>query len=288
LVRWALTHHVGRTALGIIPYMCMMRRFATIALLLCALVSMSAAETRVKRLDGSSITPAEIDGMVERLMGAAQVTGLGIAILNNRRVAYLKTYGQRDTDRNLPLTPDSVMTSASYSKSTFAFMVMQLVEEGALNLDTPIQEYLSRPLPEYPAYTDLAADERHRRITARMLLSHTTGFPNLRILNEGRLDINSEPGSRYAYSGEGIRLLQLVVEEVTGRSVNDLMRERIFGLVRAWSGNHRSSRTTPMGTTSVAARSVRNVERERTRPVRCRRRLQIFLASSKGSCRGRV
>jgi CubicO group peptidase (beta-lactamase class C family) len=232
LVRWALTHHVGRTALGIIPYMCMMRRFATIALLLCALVSMSAAETRVKRLDGSSITPAEIDGMVERLMGAAQVTGLGIAILNNRRVAYLKTYGQRDTDRNLPLTPDSVMTSASYSKSTFAFMVMQLVEEGALNLDTPIQEYLSRPLPEYPAYTDLAADERHRRITARMLLSHTTGFPNLRILNEGRLDINSEPGSRYAYSGEGIRLLQLVVEEVTGRSVNDLMRERIFGPFR--------------------------------------------------------
>ncbi len=162
-------------------------------------------------------------------MNAASVTGLGIAILNNRKVAYLKTYGERDTDKHLPLTPDSVMTAASYSKSAFAYMVMQLAEEGTLDLDRPIQDYLPKPLPEYPAYKDLAGDRRYQRITARMLLSHTTGFPNLRILNNGRLDINFEPGARYAYSGEGIQLLQLVIEEMTRKPVQDLMRERLFG-----------------------------------------------------------
>jgi CubicO group peptidase (beta-lactamase class C family) len=61
-----------------------------------------------------------------------------------------------------------------------------------------------------------------------MLLSHTAGFPNLRALNRGRLNINFEPGSRYAYSGEGMQLLQLVVEEATGAQLDRLMESRIF------------------------------------------------------------
>jgi CubicO group peptidase (beta-lactamase class C family) len=112
---------------------------------------------------------------------------------------------------------------------------MQLVHEGALDLDRSIQEYLPKPLPEYARYTDLAGDARYRKITTRMLLSHTAGFPNLRVLNEGRLNINFEPGSRYAYSGEGFQLLQLVVEEITHKPLRELMRERIFeplGLTR--------------------------------------------------------
>ncbi len=61
-----------------------------------------------------------------------------------------------------------------------------------------------------------------------MLLNHTAGFHNLRVLNKGKLQINFEPGSRYAYSGEGIQLLQFVVEMITSTPVNDLMRARIF------------------------------------------------------------
>lgn len=194
----------------------------------CACLSLSAAESHIKRLDGSTIATAEIDSDVTRLMSAGNVTGLGLAIFNDRRIAHLKAYGKRDADTPLPLTPDSVMTSASFTKSTFAYMVMQLVQERVLDLDKPIQRYLSKPLPRYPAYADLAGDPRYERITARMLLSHTAGFPNLRILNGGKLNINFEPGSRYAYSGEGIQLLQMVVEEIARRPVNDLMRERIF------------------------------------------------------------
>jgi CubicO group peptidase (beta-lactamase class C family) len=183
----------------------------------------------VKRLDGSTISASEIDATVNRLIAAAKVPGLGLAILNDRKIVYLKGYGLRNTEKKLPLTPDTVMTAASLTKSTFAYMVMQLVQEHVLDLDKPLYEYLPKPLPEYPKYTDLAGDERYKKITARMCLDHTTGFPNLRWFTEDKkLSINFEPGSRYAYSGEGILLLQMVVEIITKKSTEELMRERVF------------------------------------------------------------
>lgn len=198
-------------------------------ILLALAVLPAAAQSPVKRLDGSSISPAEIDAAVSRLMQAAEVTGAGIAIFNEGRVAYLKAYGFRDKEKNLPLTVDSVMTAASLSKVAFAYLVMQLVEEGKLDLDEPVYQYLPKPLPEYPTYKDLAGDPRYKKITARMLLSHTSGFPNFRWINNDRkLNINFEPGSRFGYSGEGIELLQFVVETITGKPLQELMQARVF------------------------------------------------------------
>jgi CubicO group peptidase (beta-lactamase class C family) len=186
-------------------------------------------QANMRRLDGSSITGAEVDATVTRLMHAAHVTGVSIAILNDSKIAYLKGYGFRDKDKNLPLTPDSVMAAASLTKSAFAYLVMQLVEQGTLDLDKPVYQYFPKPLPEYENYTDLAGDPQYKKITARMLLSHTAGFPNLRRFAENKkLGINFEPGSRYAYSGEGLELLQLVVEAITKKSLADLMREHVF------------------------------------------------------------
>ncbi len=183
----------------------------------------------VKRLDGTTISAQEIDATVTRLMRAAKIPGAGIAIFNDRSVVYRKTYGVRDKKKNLPLTPDSVFTAASLTKSAFAYLVMQLVQEGVLSLDKPVYQYLPQPLPEYSDYKDLAGDERYKKITARMLLAHTSGFPNWRWANnDKKLNINFEPGLRFAYSGEGIELLQLVVETVTNRSLTGLMRDRIF------------------------------------------------------------
>ena len=183
----------------------------------------------VQRLDGSTIHAAEIDETVTRLMKAADVTGAGIAILNHGKVAYLKAYGFRDKDKNLPLTVDSVMSAASLSKVAFTYAVLQLVDEGVLDLDKPVYQYLPKPLPEYSQYADLASDPRYKRITARMLLSHTSGFANWRWFEDDRkLRIHFEPGSRYAYSGEGIALLQLVVETTTKKPLEELMQQRVF------------------------------------------------------------
>ena len=162
-------------------------------------------------------------------MKAAEVPGVGIAIFNDKKIVYLKTYGLRDVEKGLPLTPDSVMTAASLTKSAFATVTMQLAQEGILDLDKPVYLYLAKPLPEDARYKDLADDPRYKLITLRMCLDHTTGFPNLRAFNEDhKLNINFTPGSRYAYSGEGIELAQLIVEMVTGKPINDLMRERLF------------------------------------------------------------
>jgi len=204
-------------------------RLIPLALALLLAPEMLLAEQAITRLDGSRISYADIDSEVARMMRAGNVSGLGVAILNNRKVAYLKAYGYRNTVTREPLTVDSIMTAASFTKSTLAYAVMQMVEDGTLSLDAPVQSYLAKPLPQYQGYDELANDERYKKITLRMLLDHTTGFDNLRRPRDtGKVLIRFEPGSRYAYSGEGIRLLQLVVEEVTHRTLEDVMRRRIY------------------------------------------------------------
>lgn len=175
------------------------------------------------------MTTAEVDATATRLIDAAHVTGAGVAIFHSGKISYLRAYGLRDTEKGLPLTPDSVMTSASLNKAAFATMAMKLVQQGVLELDKPVYEYLPKPLYDYPKYGDLKGDERYRKITLRMLLSHTSGFPNWRAFTEDKkLRIFFEPGTRYAYSGEGIVLAQMVVETVTGKSATELMRTYLF------------------------------------------------------------
>jgi CubicO group peptidase (beta-lactamase class C family) len=134
---------------------------------------------RIKRLDGSTISTTEIEQLVARLMREAHVTGISIAILNDARIVYVKSYGSRNKEEQKPLTENSVMRGASFTKAVFAYMAMQLVTEGVLDLDKPVYKYLEKPLPQYEKYQDLASDDRYKLITARMLLSHTAGFPKL-------------------------------------------------------------------------------------------------------------
>jgi CubicO group peptidase (beta-lactamase class C family) len=200
-----------------------------VALITCACSVGAQQLEQVKRLDGSSISSGEIDATVTRVMKAAEVTGVGLALFNDGKIAYLKAYGARDTDKHLPLTVDTIMSGASFTKVAFAYMVLQLADKGVLDLDKPVNEYLPEPLPDYANYADLANDLRYKKITARMLLDHTSGFPNWRWLEEDhKLRIHFEPGSRYAYSGEGIDLLQLIVETVTKQPLGKLMRENVF------------------------------------------------------------
>jgi CubicO group peptidase (beta-lactamase class C family) len=202
---------------------------ATLVLFGCSLPALGR-QRDVQRPDGSTIAASQIDESVNQLMQKARVTGVGIALFHGGKIAYRKAYGYRDTEKGLPLTPDSVMTSASLSKAAFASLVMLLAQERTIDLDTPIVQYLTKSLADYPRYADLKGDDRYQKITLRMLLSHTSGFPNWRAFEEDKkLRIHVEPGMRYAYSGEGIDLAQLVVETVTHKSLTDLMNEKLFG-----------------------------------------------------------
>jgi CubicO group peptidase (beta-lactamase class C family) len=105
-----------------------------------------------------------------------------------------------------------------------AYTTLTLVDQGKLDLDTPLADYLERPLisygegdthlAKYGPYRDLAGDERWRTITARMALTHSTGFHNFWFIEpDKKLRIHFDPGSRYSYSGEGFSLLQFTIEQ---------------------------------------------------------------------------
>ena len=162
-------------------------------------------------------------------MASEQVPGLGVALIRNGRVTFVKAYGQRNVKQKLPLKTDTVMYGASLTKATFAYFVMQLVDEGKIDLDKPIGAYLPKSLPEYPRYEDLAGDARWKQLTMRILLSHTTGFANFRWIEEGRkLRFHRTPGERYGYSGEGLLLAQFVLEAGLRLDVGAEMQRRIF------------------------------------------------------------
>ena len=204
-------------------------RSAAILLALAGLAS-TAAHAAAPTADPGD--PA-FDRRVGELMQAAAVPGLAVATIREGDIR-VKGYGQRDIAVGLPLQADTVMYGASLTKSVFAYAVMTLVDEGRLDLDRPIGELLPKPLPDYPKYADLAGDARWRKITPRMLLSHTAGFPNFRFFTphgydeNGKLFIAFEPGSRFAYSGEGINLLQFVLENGLDVDVGQLMQARVF------------------------------------------------------------
>jgi CubicO group peptidase (beta-lactamase class C family) len=204
-------------------------------LLLIVFIAISFLSTaqmkQIKRIDGSSISTTAIDHLMKRLMDTAEVTGVCLGIINDNKPVYVKTYGYKDKEKGELIDTATEFYAASFSKSLFAFMVMHLVQEGKLDLDKPLYQYLPKPIPEYDNYKDLAGDDRWKLITARHCLSHTTGFPNWRSLNprnNKKLEIFFKPGERYAYSGEGLVLLQLVVETITGKSVEDLAKEKVF------------------------------------------------------------
>jgi CubicO group peptidase (beta-lactamase class C family) len=172
---------------------------------------------------------AAIDAQARNLMAREGVTGMALAVIDDGAVVHVAAYGLRNAERNLPLRTDTIMYGASLTKPAFAYMVLQLVDEGRIELDRSIADYLPRPLPEYEDYADLAGDERWRRLTPRIILNHATGLANLRMLEpDGRLRFHWDPGARYGYSNEGIWILQTVLEQGLGLDVGAEMQRRVF------------------------------------------------------------
>lgn len=198
--------------------------------LLCAVMARAAApEANIRRLDGKKLSAREIDAEVQKQMEQERVAGLALALIEDGRPIYVKSYGFRSVEEARPLEADTIMYAASLTKLTFTYMVMQLVDEKKVDLDKPIATYLAKPLPEYPKYAELSDDARWKSVTPRMLLNHTAGFPNFRFLNpDEKLDFKFDPGSRHAYSGEGFNLLQFVLEEGLGLDVGQEMQRRVF------------------------------------------------------------
>jgi CubicO group peptidase (beta-lactamase class C family) len=163
-------------------------------------------------------------------MTKTSAKGMAVAVIDRGKVAYVHAYGIRNAKGD-PLTTETDMYGASLTKTVFAYTVMQLVDQGKLNLDTPIAADLDNPLPtygpdpvfpdKYGPYKDLADDPRWKKITPRMCLTHSTGFSNFWFIEpDQKLHIHFDPGTHFSYSGEGFILLQFVIEH--GRKAQGL------------------------------------------------------------------
>jgi CubicO group peptidase (beta-lactamase class C family) len=155
-----------------------------------------------------------------RLMELAYVPGLSIAAVERGRVVWAQGFGVKHAERKEPVEADTVFPAASLSKPVFAYAVLRMRDEGLIDLDRPLVNYL----PD--AYA--LEDPRSRLITARHVLSHSTGFQNWRFAKDDKLQISFDPGARFQYSGEGYFYLQRVVEQVTGRAFAEYMSERVL------------------------------------------------------------
>lgn len=213
-------------------------RSITAALTLSLLtLSANAAGPTIRRLDGRKLPIAEADSLARRVLNENHVTGAEIAVINDGQLAWISAYGRRDTQMHLAMQPDTTTWAASITKSVFATYVLQLAQQGVVPLDTPIAQLLPRPLDSYADYKDTASelvrDPRYAAITPRMLLSHSSGLANFASLEpDKKMHLHFAPGTRFAYSGEGINLLQLVVEQRMNQPLEQLMQAAIFTPLR--------------------------------------------------------
>ncbi|MGO8795495.1 MAG: serine hydrolase [Candidatus Sulfotelmatobacter sp.] len=157
---------------------------------------------------------------IPSLMKEAEIPGLSIAVIRNGKTCWLQNFGMKSTKTNESVDDATVFNVGSLSKPVFAYGVLKLVDAGKLKLDEPLAPYLAKEF--------IVDDPRFQQITARIVLSHRTGFPNWPRDGE-KLTINFAPGQRFSYSGAGIVLLSKAVEKITGKPLNDYMQEAVFG-----------------------------------------------------------
>ncbi len=172
-------------------------------------------------LDFSSTSAQKIDQFIETYRSYYGIPGVSLALIKDGQLVYHKTYGVENAMTGEKVDETSLFEAASITKPVFAFAVQRLAERGEIDLDKPLYLYLP--------YKDIENDERYKLITARHVLTHRTGFPNWRWMNEdGKLNIRFTPGTAYNYSGEGFEYLKMVVEKITGKKVEQVLQEEVI------------------------------------------------------------
>jgi len=170
---------------------------------------------QIETLSGKTIFSHELDELIMNQMDSLGLIGISIAVINEAKVVYHRTLGLASIQDSIEVDSNTIFEAASLSKPFFAYYTMKLVAQGILDLDTPLFDYLP--------YPDIEDDERYKQITARMVLCHSTGFPNWRFFYpENRLFIQFSPGTEFFYSGEGYMYLGKVIAYLKKCSLNQL------------------------------------------------------------------
>lgn len=184
---------------------------------LLGLATFSAISLLNKRLSADTFednTIAVLEKRIPILMRQAVVPGISLAIIKNGQLYWSGSLGVKNYKSKQSVANNTIFAAASLTKPMFAYTVLKLCEQGQLNLNTPLTEYTAKPYIK---------DSRIKQITARMVLSHTTGFPNWS--GNAPVWIQRTPGTKFGYSGEGYLYLQKIVEQITGEPLENYIKK---------------------------------------------------------------
>jgi N-acyl-D-amino-acid deacylase len=233
-----------------------MRPLALLLLLLGLLAPLPAGQkqtAKVPRTGPDDPDLASFDELMETFVRENEVPGVALAVAKDGRLVYARGFGYADPDSKLPVQPRSRFRIASISKPITAAAILRLMEMGKLKLDQP-----AFPLLDLTALAGEEEDPRLRKITVRHLLQHTAGFDRgksfdpmfvarriaaalqgasppsaeqiIRYMMGGKLDF--DPGSRYAYSNFGYCVLGRIIEKVTGKPYESVVRAAVLDPLR--------------------------------------------------------
>lgn len=183
---------------------------------------------------GESRNYEKTHDILKKIMEEYKIPGISIALTQKgsgrKQTKTLFFYlGVEDPNTKEPIDGETVFHAGRLGQPVFSYMIMKLFIGRRFDIDIPLHKYLPKPIPDYPAYQDLKGDSRYKRLTASRILSHQSGLVNSRLTHpEHRLTFEADPGKRFRYSEEGYRLLQFVLEQRFGRSLNDLTKIVVF------------------------------------------------------------
>jgi len=188
-------------------------------------------QEEVPKLDGHSTTSSEVlTKKLKAIVEAQKITGLSVVVMKNQVIIYRNYFGVKNTATGEQFSDGTISYAASLTKPLFSYLFLKLVDKGIFELDKPVYTYLSKPIAAYDKWKDLDKEPDFKKITARMLLSHSSGLPVLRyFVGDGNtLTLVNKPGKAMYYSNEGMNLLGFIVEEHTGKDLQSLCKEYIY------------------------------------------------------------
>lgn len=181
-------------------------RWLAVSMLIIALTGCQSNPPEIKTKSTDSLEAAKLDRFIEERMEILNVPGVSVVIIREGKIVYKGAFGVKNTSTGEKITDRTIFEAASLSKPIFAYFVMLQAEKGLIKLDEPLYQYHPNK--------HLLIDNGHKQITARMLLTHTSGIVNWRKNPGEELELQFTPGSKFQYSGEGYEYLRRVLQEL--------------------------------------------------------------------------
>lgn len=200
---------------GLIVPTCLSGLILAMLLGSCATASRHSAET------GRGLRPPTpaVEQELRNVLDQHRIVTAGLGLLVDGKLAWALYHG--DASPGVPANAATRFNVASITKTVTAETALRLVDAGELDLDEPLAAYWVDP--------DIAGDPRLQLLTARTVLTHTTGFPNWRFFrSDGKLAFVRAPGEAYGYSGEGFEYLARAISNKLQRPFPQVVQERVF------------------------------------------------------------